>query len=92
MFSKVSSEHIKEFAAIIGEEFTFTDKEILEQNSKDYTEDLRFYPEVVLRPGNAMEISQILKICNRDSIPVTPRGAGTGLSGGALPEIGRAHV
>lgn len=88
MFSKVSSEHIKEFAAIIGEEFTFTDKEILEQNSKDYTEDLRFYPEVVLRPGNAREISEILKICNRDSIAVTPRGAGTGLSGGALPVYG----
>jgi glycolate oxidase len=29
-----------------------------------------------------------MKICNRDRIPVTPRGAGTGLSGGALPHLG----
>ena len=87
-FKKVSLENIKEFASIIGDEFTFTDQEMLEENSKDYTEDLRFYPEVVLRPANAEEISQILKICNRDNIAVTPRGAGTGLSGGALPVFG----
>ena len=87
-FKKVSLENIKEFASIIGDEFTFTDQAMLEENSKDYTEDLRFYPEVVLRPANAEEISQILKICNRDNIAVTPRGAGTGLSGGALPVFG----
>ncbi len=88
MYSKITLHHIKEFISIIGEEFTFTDKEILEQNSRDFTEDLRFFPEVVLRPGNAKEIAEILKICNRENIAVTPRGAGTGLSGGALPVYG----
>jgi glycolate oxidase len=46
---------------------------------------LKFYPEVVLLPSNSNEISFILSYCNEHRIPVTPRGAGTGLSGGALP-------
>src|SRR5678815_4802866 len=54
----------------------------------DETEDLHFLPDVVIKPSNAEEISAILKICNQFKIPVTPRGAGTGLSGGALPHLG----
>ena len=54
----------------------------------DETEDLHFLPDVVLKPANAGEISSILKICNQYKIHVTPRGAGTGLSGGALPHLG----
>lgn len=92
MFKKITTEHIQEFITIVGKENAFTDKEILEQNSKDYTEDLRFIPELVLLPGNAEEISSILKICNREKIAVTPRGAGTGLSGGALPVHGGVVV
>jgi glycolate oxidase len=38
----------------------------------------------VVKPRTAKEVSEILIICNNDNIPVTPRGAGTGLSGGAL--------
>ena len=47
-----------------------------------------YLPEVVIKPRTAEEISAIMKICNQDKIPVTPRGAGTGLSGGALPHLG----
>jgi glycolate oxidase len=43
---------------------------------------------VVVKPRTAEEISAILKICNQEYIPLTPRGAGTGLSGGALPVYG----
>jgi glycolate oxidase len=42
----------------------------------------------VLKPLDSLQISAILKICNKHRIPVTPRGAGTGLSGGALPHLG----
>ena len=52
--------------------------------SHDETEDFHFLPDVVLKPRTTEEISAILKICNQHKIPVTPRGAGTGLSGGAL--------
>ena len=87
-FKKISEAIIDEFRSIVGADFVFTQKEILEENSHDYTEDLRFLPEVVVRPENAGQISDLLKICNREHIPVTPRGAGTGLSGGALPVRG----
>ena len=91
-FTRITEKHISEFAAIVGNEHVLTDRESLEVNSKDYTEDLRFMPEIVLHPANANEISSILKICNRENIPVTPRGAGTGLSGGALPVHGGAVI
>lgn len=55
---------------------------------KDKTEDLIFLPEVVVLPKNTAEISQIMQLCYQENIPVTPRGAGTGLAGGALPVCG----
>ncbi|MFN7013974.1 MAG: FAD-binding oxidoreductase, partial [Bacteroidia bacterium] len=64
------------------------DRETLENYSHDETEDLSFLPEVVLKPASTHEISSILKYCNKKIIPVTPRAAGTGLSGGALPVMG----
>jgi len=42
-------------------------------------------PDVVAKPGTTQEVSELLKVCNKYRIPTTPRGAGTGLSGGALP-------
>lgn len=86
--STVSIQHIEDFKKIIGEEFIFIDKDSLHHYSHDETEDLHFLPEVVLKPRTTEEISDILKICNREKIPVTPRGGGTGLSGGALPHLG----
>ena len=42
-------------------------------------------PLVVVFPENTNEVSKILSYCNQNRIKVVPRGAGTGLSGGALP-------
>ena len=42
-------------------------------------------PLAVVLPENTNEVSDILKFCNKENIKVVPRGAGTGLSGGALP-------
>jgi glycolate oxidase len=42
-------------------------------------------PLAVVLPENTLEVSKILKYCNENKIKVIPRGAGTGLSGGALP-------
>lgn len=85
---KITPEHILSFKKIIGDAFVFIDDETLEYFSKDETEILKFLPEVVVKPRTADEISAIMKICNQNLIPVTPRGAGTGLSGGALPHYG----
>lgn len=49
-------------------------------------------PDVVVLPRSAAEVSAILRLANRTGTPVTPRGAGTGLSGGSLPMGGIALV
>lgn len=63
----------------------YRDQEQLLDYGHDETEDFVFPPEIVLIPGSTDEISQILRYCHEHSIPVTPAGARTGLSGGALP-------
>ena len=86
--AKVNTEHIEAFKKIVGPEWVLLDAEYLDKYGRDETEHLVFNPEVVLRPRTAEEVSDIMRICNRHKIPVTPRGAGTGLSGGALPHLG----
>lgn len=85
---KITPHHIQSFKTIVGESFVFIDDETLDFFSRDETEKLQFIPDVVLKPKTTEEISAIMKICNQNFIHVTPRGAGTGLSGGALPQFG----
>jgi glycolate oxidase len=87
-FNKITPAHLEQLRAIVSSEHIFADDENLRRYSHDETEDLSFMPEVVVRPRTPEEISAILKICNEERIPATPRGAGTGLSGGALPVFG----
>ncbi|MBK9570906.1 MAG: FAD-binding protein [Chitinophagaceae bacterium] len=82
------AQHIEAFKKIVGEDFVFVDEESVNNYAHDETENLHFLPEVVVKPRTAAEISALLTICNKERIPVTPRGAGTGLSGGALPHLG----
>ena len=84
----LTSENILAFKKIAGENFVLVDDETLQHYAHDETENLHFLPDVVIKPRTAEEISAIMKICNANKIPVTPRGAGTGLSGGALPHLG----
>lgn len=87
-FNKITKKDFEEIKNIVGSDFIFCDTDSLQNYSHDYTEDLKFNPEVVVKPRTAEEISQLLILANRKLIPVTPRGAGTGLSGGALPVYG----
>lgn len=61
------------------------DGESLRNAGSDHTEDLHFPPQVIAEPENTECVSQILRWANEHGIPVTPAGALTGLSGGALP-------
>jgi glycolate oxidase len=88
MYNKVTPEIIEKLRQIAGAENVFTDDESLHNHSEDETEDLSFPPEVVVKPANSGEISEIFKLANDYKIPVTPRGGGTGLSGGALTVYG----
>ncbi|WP_223847001.1 FAD-binding oxidoreductase [Hymenobacter montanus] len=88
-FNALTPELIVAFEAIVGPTQVLTaqraEADAYADYGRDHTEDLHFAPDVVLRPANAEEISQIMRLCHEHRIPVTPRGAGTGLSGGALP-------
>jgi glycolate oxidase len=88
LFNKITEELIALFKDIVGENHVYTAIEDLDTYSHDETEELRYYPEVVVKPDSPLQISELLKICNENLIPVTPRGGGTGLSGGALPVHG----
>ena len=81
-------EYIEQFKKIVGDNYLLVDEESLNNYAHDETENLHFLPDVVLKPRSATEIAGIMEICNAQKIPVTPRGAGTGLSGGALPHLG----
>ncbi|OJV54704.1 MAG: FAD-binding oxidoreductase [Bacteroidetes bacterium 43-16] len=76
------------FKAILGVERVLTDRESLQQAGSDHTEDLVFLPEIVLQAQTTEEVSRILAYCNEHRLVITPRGAGTGLSGGCLPVQG----
>jgi glycolate oxidase len=87
-FGRVSPELIASLSGICGATNVLTDSETKEPYSHDETEDLSFIPDVVVRPANAREISEVLSLAGIHRIPVTPRAGGTGLSGGALPVYG----
>ncbi len=87
-YNKITADILNSITAIVGETAVITQHADLEKYSHDETEDLSYYPEVVVKPRTAEEISDLLKLCNEYLIPVTPRGAGTGLAGGALPVLG----
>lgn len=84
-YKKVQQEDIAFFQSVVGNQFVHTDDEQLVRCASDHTEDLCYMPEVVLQPTTTEEVSSIMKYCNDNLLPITPRGAGTGLSGGALP-------
>lgn len=83
-YNPVTPAILRELRRISGEEFVSSDGEARALYASDETEDLSFPPEVIVKPSTVGEVSAILALAQRECIPVTPRGGGTGLSGGAL--------
>lgn len=84
-FKKMTAEDFKYLKKVLGEDKLLTETSMMEEYSRDYTEDLQYMPMAVAFPQTTEEVSQILKYCYDQNIPITARGAGTGLSGGCLP-------
>jgi len=83
-YHKIDAEDIHAFRNIVGEQRLHVDQEALMLHASDETEDLSFPPELIVEPVSTEEVSQIARYCHQKHIPLTVRGAGTGLSGGAL--------
>lgn len=84
MYRKVDDHIVQQLAHIVGPENVLRDAEWLEPYTHDETVGLRAEPEVVVRATSAQQVSGVFKLANRERVPVTPRGAGYGLSGGAV--------
>jgi len=83
----IETAHIEALKAIVGKENVYSDKAHLIAYSYDATR-TRYEPEAVVFPRHEEDVSAILKYCNEHKIVITPRGAGSGFTGGALPTNG----
>ncbi len=82
-------ELLNRLKSVLGDSNVKCDDDYLERYSHDETAGIDTHkPEVVVFPTTTEQVSEILKIANEMLIPVIPRGAGTGLSGGAVPTRG----
>jgi len=84
MYRRVDAEIVRQLEQIAGPESLLLGRERLEPYTHDETVGLRADPEVVVRVTSAQQVAEIFKLANREGVPVTPRGAGYGLSGGAV--------
>lgn len=75
---------VKELKNIVGSAYLSTSPEDMVVYSYDATQ-REVLPWAVARPASAQEISEIIRLANRELFPVVPRGAGTGMSGGSVP-------
>lgn len=85
---QITPEILEQIKSIVGAEYVFTDQESFEKYGSDETEKIHYSPAVVVKPRKAEEIGALMQLANKHLIHVTPRGAGTGLTGGALPHLG----
>jgi glycolate oxidase len=74
-----------DLSALIGDAYVIADNASLKAFESDGLSAYRQMPMLVALPANTAEVSQVLAYCAKRDVKVVPRGAGTGLSGGALP-------
>jgi len=77
-----------ELTAIVGMEGVLTGEVALRAYDCDAYTPEKHYPDVVVLPQTTEQVAKIVKVCNRLGVPFVPRGAGTGLSGGAMAAAG----
>ena len=83
-YKRISADDLAFFKAQLGEQYVFTDEISIEKYSRDETDGCQFPPEVVLKPADTAQIAAVMRYCNEQRIPVSPRAAGTGLSANSL--------
>lgn len=88
-YNKVTPEIAEQLKAIVGEKrFSYGDAVNADFSHDEMPIYGKVMPEAVCEVASTEEVSEIMKICNANLIPVTPRGAGTGLVGGCVPVLG----
>src|SRR5919108_1664323 len=78
---------VRQLRSIVGETYVLIEKEdaiVYEQDGSIF----QVMPEIVVLPANVEQVSAVVKMAKQASVPVVPRGSGTGLAGGAVPAEG----
>ena len=81
----LAAQLVGDLRAALGDEYVITEPERLATYDCDGLTGWRAQPACVVLPGSSEEVQAVLRLCTRDGVPFVARGAGTGLSGGALP-------
>lgn len=88
-YNELTPQLVEQLTAIVGADNIQTGTDINEDYSHD---EMPLYgtkmPDALVFPNSTEEVSAIMALCNRENIPVTVRGAGTGLVGGSTPLYG----
>ena len=88
-YGKVTDQTIKELVTIVGKDNIFTQQGEIEVYSCDEMPLAKPHtPQVVVKPTTIRSIARLMGFASKKRMPVTPRGAGTGLSGGCIPIYG----
>jgi len=85
-------EHIEELRAAVGNNGLITGESQLQTYECDGLTNFRVMPGAVVLPRSTAEVQAVVRVCARHKIPFVSRGAGTGLSGGALPAPGSVVI
>ena len=88
MYKKIDNETLQQLRGILGDGNLLTPQDDLDTYAHDEVAELWHLPEAVARVQSTEQVSEILKLAQEKRFPVTPRGAGQGLSGGAVPVFG----
>lgn len=75
----------RDLAAVVGTDGVVVDPDELRVYETDGLTIFKARPDIVVLPHSAEEVARVVEVCHRENCPFVPRGAGTGLSGGALP-------
>ena len=88
-YNKITPEIAEQLKAVVGDKRFSAGEEVDPNYSHDEMPIYgKYFPEVTVDVESTEEVSKIMKICNDNKIPVTCRGAGTGLVGGCVPLAG----
>jgi glycolate oxidase len=88
MYNPLDEKIIEALAQIVGTVNVLVNHEALEKYSHDETAGLSAKPEAVVYASSAEQVAEIFRLAQKERLPITPRGAGYGLSGGAVPVYG----
>lgn len=89
-YNQCNDRIIAELKRTVGEKNVITAKAMLIPYSQDEVTDERYHhlPEAAVFPQNREQVAEVVRLANKENVPVTPRGAGTGLAAGAAPLYG----